>query len=114
MSSNVTGANLPEMMVGTIHLKDVGDPLEAHGKKVHGTFERYPNLGGNGQIGKAFNDTYYPAAKASAKFLNGLGTLLDLHGEKTVNLTNLFGDMNDTATTVAGSEPDVGGSHHVV
>jgi hypothetical protein len=117
MPRDVTGANLPDMHVGAIRLKDVGDPLVAHGKEVHSAFERYPNIGGNGPIGKAFNESYYPAAKASAKFLSGLSELLDVNGDKAIDLTHLFDDMNDAATDqVSGVDPidpNVVGPHHV-
>lgn len=113
MPRDVTGANLPDMKVGATRLKDVGDPMEAHGKQVHASFERYPNIGGNGPIGKAFNESYYPAAKASAKFLGGLSELLNVNGDKTIDLTHLFDDMNNTATNqVSGIDPNVVGPHH--
>ena len=118
MPRDVTGANLPDMWVGATRLKDVGDPLVAHGKEVHSAFERYPNIGGNGQIGKAFDLSYYPAAKAGAKFLNGLSELLDVNGDKTIDLTHLFDDMDNSATDAVSGvdpiDPNVVGPHHVV
>lgn len=59
-------------------------------------------LGGNGDTQKAFEANYYPAAEESENFLLGIVNLVDTHGGKTIELGDLFGDVDDTTTTEAG------------
>jgi hypothetical protein len=59
------------------------------------------NLGGNGDVGKSFETNYYPGADASLQFLRDLKDLVDTHGGKTIDLGNLFGNVDETTTDQA-------------
>ena len=73
------------------------------------------HLGGDpgSDMDKALQANYYPASDASLVFLRGLKDLVDTHGGNTINLGNLFSNVNTTTTTEAGGDgPTTTGHRH--
>jgi hypothetical protein len=63
---------------------------------------KYPDLGGNGDIGKSFDKNYTPNAKDAVEFLNGLNEKMNGDFTKTSGLPDLFDDVNTSSTNQAG------------
>lgn len=101
-SDGVFGADIPAVREGGQKFKHLSTLALTIFGDLHNTTSKYPDLGGNGDIGKAFTTNYYPAADASLKFLSGVKDLVDTHGGKTLNLGTLLGDVHTTTTTEAG------------
>jgi len=70
--------------------------------------EAYPNPGGDGDVGKAFENNYDPAAKSSRQFLQGLEKLIATHGDQTADLAGIFRDTSHAASIQAGRSPAKG------
>jgi hypothetical protein len=88
------GVNIKHL--ATVAASIYGDLFNVTGKYGRG-------LGGNGDIRASLDTNYFPSADASLRFLKDLKDLVDAHGGKTIELGDLFGDVNDTATDQAGN-----------
>jgi hypothetical protein len=88
---------------GGVHLRDISNVAAGIFGDLHNITHKYGrNLGGNGDVGKSFDQSYWPGADASETFLRDLRDLVDIHGSKTLLLGSFFGDVDDTASIEAG------------
>jgi hypothetical protein len=84
-----------------IHLSDGGDLSKEMSEKVTGAIAEFPEIGGNGTIGKSINGKYYPAAEMAARFVAQLADLLNMHSGKVTGAAEVFNGVNEQATTEA-------------
>jgi hypothetical protein len=102
MSDNPFAADIQAIQKGGVDLQGLAALVALVHGKLHSATSKYPNLGGNGQIGKSFEANYYKSAADSEDFLKGVKDLLGEHGATTTGLGDIFGDTNEAATTQAG------------
>jgi hypothetical protein len=101
MSDKEFSVDVDELERGGVnfaHVAEIATRIHSH---VVAILAQYPDPGGDGDVGKSFAANYTPAAAQSVKFLKSLKELIDTHGGKTLDLSAVFGNVNDGATSVA-------------
>jgi hypothetical protein len=87
---------------GGVNIKHLATLVSSiYGDVFNTTNEHGRTMAGDGKIAESL-EPYFQSAAESLKFLKGLNDLVDTHGGKTIELGDLFGDVNNTATGEAG------------
>jgi hypothetical protein len=106
MADDTLSVDPDDLAHGGLRFNDVSHVSKNVHVRLADAHNRYPNIGGNGQIGGAFEENYYAAAKSALDFAAGIAKLLDTHGGKTLDLAKLFNGVNDTTVDdVSGIDP---------
>jgi hypothetical protein len=93
-----------------VHIEDFSEMTKSIHSDLFAVVNKYPNPGGDGDVGKSFAVNYAPAADAILEFLAALTTLLSADGSKTGALGGLFDDVNNKASDTANGGH--GGGRH--
>jgi hypothetical protein len=103
----VFSADIDGVRFGGVKLERLSTILGSIAGDLRIPLNKYPDLSGDGDddISKALKARYKPAEEGGLSFLDGLGDLLDIHGNKTYSLGGLFDDVNTTSTDQAGGVP---------
>jgi hypothetical protein len=93
---------------GGVRIKDMADIVNRIKSNLL-SVSPLDGFDGPSDIEKSLQVNYKPSAQGTLDFFDGLSDLVDAHGDKVLDLTNLVRTTDDTATTVAGGDGGGGG-----
>ncbi len=99
---DILSVDIEELERGGVHLTDIAHIAVRIYNDVNNAVTQFPHPGGDGDIGDSVRKNYEPSAQASLEFLKNVKELLGGHGSQTLDLSGLFGDVNDVTTIDAG------------
>jgi hypothetical protein len=103
-NGNVFSADPDEVKLGGLNLGHISTVATSIYQDLSNEITKYPNLGGDGSddISKSLKLNYEEPAKDCLSFVRDLADLVETHGGKTVQLGDLFDDVNTTSSDQAG------------